>query len=217
MAAEDALVPAPEGWSLAEASTLPCAGLTAWHALFEDATLAPGSSVLTLGTGGVSMFAIQFAGLAGRRVIATSGSDDKIARLAGVGVTETIHYGREPAWGDRARAIAGGDGVDQVIEVGGQGTLEQSLRAVRPGGTVSLIGTLAEPAPVNLTPVLMRNIRVQGVFVGSRAMADRLHARLGASALRPIIDRTFAFENAPAAFDYLAERRHIGKIVIVRQ
>ena len=157
------------------------------------------------------MFAIQFAGLAGRRVIATSGSDDKIARLAGVGVTETIHYGREPAWGDRARAIAGGDGVDQVIEVGGQGTLEQSLRAVRPGGTVSLIGTLAEPAPVNLTPVLMRNIRVQGVFVGSRAMADRLHARLGASALRPIIDRTFAFENAPAAFDYLAERRQHRK------
>ena len=216
VAGEDALVPVPAGWSHAEAATLPCAGVTAWHALFEEGTPAAGATVLTLGTGGVSMFAIQFAAQAGLRVMATSGHEEKIARLHALGVTATMNYRQEAAWGDRARAMSGGEGVDQVIEVGGQGTLEQSLRAVRPGGTVSLIGNVGGAAAVNLMPILMRNIRLQGVFVGSRAMVGRMTAALASSRLRPIVDRAFAFDDAPAAFEYMAEGRHVGKVVIVR-
>lgn len=211
---ENAVVPAPPGLSFEEAATLPCAALTAWHALFEEGTARTGDLVLTLGTGGVSLFAIQFALHAGLRILATSGDDGKIERLAAMGVTDVINYRKVPLWGERARERSGGDGVDQIIEVGGQGTLEQSLRAVRPGGTISLIGNVAETAPVSLVPALMRNIRVQGIVVGSRVMFDRMNRAIDGWGMVPIIDRVFAFDHARAAFEYLASGRHLGKVVI---
>jgi NADPH:quinone reductase-like Zn-dependent oxidoreductase len=214
MLPEDAVVPIPTGLSFEQASTLPCAALTAWHALFEETPIGRGATVLTLGTGGVSIFAVQFALKAGATVIGTSGSAEKLARLSALGASHTIHSREQPLWGDNARELAGGEGVDQVIEVGGQGTLEQSLRAVRFGGTISLIGTLAEPSPINLVPVLMRNIRLQGVMTGSREMFDRMNQGIERWNIQPVIDRTFPFDEAPLAFEYLASGAHLGKIVI---
>ena len=211
---QDAVVQMPRGLSFEEASTLPCAALTAWHALFESGAVSERHSVLTLGTGGVSIFAAQFAARAGATVIATSSSDEKLARLSRLGVSHTINYRDVPLWGERARELAEGDGVDAVVEVGGQGTLEQSLRAVRPGGTVSLVGTLAPPAPISLLPVLMQNIRLQGVMVGSREMFTRMNQAIERWNLTPVIDRVFAFEDAPRAYEYFSSGRHVGKVVI---
>jgi NADPH:quinone reductase-like Zn-dependent oxidoreductase len=211
---ETGVVPIPDHMTCEQASTLPCSALTAWHALFGETPLPSSGIVLTIGTGGVSLFAAQFALTAGARVIATSRDEGKLARLGELGVHYTINTVRIPDWGARAREMAGGDGVDQVIEVGGQGTLEQSLRAVRPGGTISLIGTLAHQAPVSLLPVLMRNIRLQGVTFGSREMFERMNATLTASRLDPVIDSVVPFEQAPDAFARLASGLHVGKVVI---
>lgn len=211
---ERGVVPVPGHLGIEEAATLPCAALTAWHALFEEAPIRPGDAVLTLGTGGVSIFALQFAKAAGARVIATTSSDAKAARLRELGADHVVNYREVTAWGDRARQLAGGEGVDHVVEVGGQGTFDQSVRAVRLGGTISLIGTVAGPAPVNLTPVLMRNIRVQGILVGSREMVTRMTAAIAHHRLRPLIDRAFLFEDAPAAFEYMASGAHVGKVVV---
>lgn len=208
------VMPMPPHLSLQEAATLPCAALTAWHALFEEAPIRPGDSVLTLGSGGVSVFAIQFAKAAGARVVATTSTPAKAGRLKAMGVDQVIDYRETAAWGDAARAAAGGEGVDHVIEVGGQGTFDQSARAVRLGGTISLIGVLSGPAAVNLTPVLMRNIRVQGVMVGSREMFGRMNTALVSHALRPVIDRVFPFGAAREAFEYLASGAHVGKVVV---
>lgn len=211
---EDAIMPVPGPYSDEEAATLPCAALTAWHALFEEAPFRAGATVLTMGTGGVSIFAAQFALRAGARVIGTSSRPEKLARLSALGVQDTVDYAQTPAWGDRVRELTDGAGVDQVIEVGGQGTLDQSIRAVRPGGMISLIGVLAGPGPVNLTPVLLRNIRVQGVLVGSREMFERMNRSLADRRLVPVIDRVFDFEQAPDAFAHVASGRHVGKVVI---
>jgi NADPH:quinone reductase-like Zn-dependent oxidoreductase len=211
---ETAVVPVPAGLSFDEAATLPCAALTAWHALFEEVAVGPGLTVLTLGSGGVSTFALQFAVHAGATVIATSSDDQKLERMRARGARHGVNYRETPAWGERVRDLAGGEGVDVVIEVGGQGTLEQSCRAVRPGGTIALIGTVAGPASVNLTPVLLRNIRVQGVTVGSREMFDRMNQAIAAWQIRPVIDRIFPFEDAPRAYHHLVSGQHIGKIVI---
>ena len=208
------VIPVPAHLSAVEASTLPCAALTAWHALFEEAPIRPGDAVLTLGSGGVSVFAMQFAALAGARVIATTGNGAKAGRLQQFGAAHVINYRETQSWGDAAKALAGGEGVDHVVEVGGQGTFDQSVRAVRIGGVISLIGVLAGTAAVNLTPVLMRNIRVQGVLVGSREMHGRMAAAMEAHAVRPVIDRVFPFEAAREAFEYLASGAHVGKIVI---
>jgi NADPH:quinone reductase-like Zn-dependent oxidoreductase len=208
------VVPINDGLSYEAASTLPCAALTAWHALFEEAPFRPGGTVLTLGTGGVSIFALQFATQAGARVFSTSAHDEKCAKLTALGASATINYRDEPQWGDRVRALAGRDGVDHVIEVGGQGTLAQSLRAVRPGGSITFIGSLAEPSAVVLTPIFMKNIRLQGIMVGSREMYVRMNAALAGMRLEPVIDRVFAFEDAPAAFEYQASGAHVGKVVI---
>lgn len=211
---EHGIVPVPERLSFEEASTLPCAGLTAWHALFEEAPLGAAATVLTLGTGGVSVFAAQFAREAGARVIGTSRSNEKRATLARLGVAETINYEDVPAWGERARELAGGAGVDHVVEVGGTGTFEQSVRAVRFGGTISVIGMLSRLGTVNLTPIFMRNLRVQGVMVGSRAMFERMNRALSAGTVRPVIDSVFEFDRVPDAFARLASGAHFGKIVI---
>lgn len=211
---EHAVVPVPEAFSDEEAATLPCAALTAWHALFEEAPFAPGTTVLAMGTGGVSTFAAQFALAAGGRVLATSSRDEKLARLAALGVRDTINYVETPDWDERARELTGGTGVDRVIEIGGEGTLDKSIRAVRPGGMISLIGVLAGSGHVALGPVFLRNIRLQGVMVGSREMFERMNAALAVRPIAPVIDRIVGFDEAPAAFAHLAGRTHVGKVVI---
>jgi NADPH:quinone reductase-like Zn-dependent oxidoreductase len=208
-----AVITIPTGWSFEEACTLPCAGLTAWHALFEESTHPTDAPVLTIGSGGVSVFALQFARRAGCDVVAVSSRAEKLRALARLGATATIDRTTTPAWGEAAKSLTG-EGVAHVIDVGGQGTLSQSIRATRPGGTISLVGTLARPTPVDLTPVLMRNLRIQGVVAGSRDMLQRMLATLDADSPRPVIDRVFDFAEAPAAFDYLAEGRHVGKVII---
>lgn len=211
---ERAVMSMPAGMTFEQAATLPCAGLTAWHALFEEGAFGPGATVVTLGAGGVSTFAIQMAHAVGARVIATTSSAVKAERLRALGASEVVNYREEPAWGERVRALAGGEGADLVIEVGGQGTLAESSTAVRPGGTIALIGTLAGPAPVNLAPIFLRNIRLQGVTVGSREMFERMNLAIDAWRLEPVVDRVFTFDAAPAAFEYLATGQHVGKVVI---
>lgn len=197
-----------------EAATLPCAALTAWSALYTLGELKPGHTVLVQGTGGVSLFALQLAKLGGARVIATTSSDEKAERLKALGADEVIDYTREPAWGDRARKLSG-DGVDHVIEVGGAGTLEQSVRATRMGGTISLIGVLAGHATdVALTPLFMGQRRLQGVFVGHRDGFIAMCAALAAGEVRPVIDRVFPFDEAPRAFERMKANAHVGKICI---
>jgi len=211
---EQALLPIPAHLSFEEAATLPCAGVTAWNALITSGGLQPGDTVLTLGTGGVSLFAIQFARLAGARVIATSGSDQKLARALKLGATEGINYRTTGDWDKKARELTGGKGVDHIVEVGGTGTLPKSLRAVRLGGYIALIGILSGAGDVNFVPVLMKHIRVQGIFVGSRAMLEAMNRALEAGGLRPVVDRVFEFEEAAQAFKHLESGVHFGKVVI---
>jgi NADPH:quinone reductase-like Zn-dependent oxidoreductase len=171
--------------------------------------------VLIQGTGGVSLFALQFAKLAGARVIATSSSDEKLERVRLLGASDGINYKTSPEWDARARELAGGRGVDHVVEVGGAGTLSRSLRAVRMGGQVSLIGVLTGgSAEVNTLPILMKTVRVQGIFVGSRAMFEAMNRAIGLHALRPVVDRVFPLEQAADAYRYLESGAHFGKIVI---
>ena len=211
----EGVVAVPAYLSDVEAATLPCAGLTAWHALFDAGGLQAGDTVLVIGTGGVSVAALQLASAAGARVIITSSSDEKLERARAAGAWQTINYVRDLEWGRTARDLTGGRGVDLVIEVGGAGTLEQSLRAVRPGGSIQLIGILAgSRQPVNLLPILMRNVRIQGIFVGSRAMFQDLNRALEAGQIRPVVDRVHPFEDAARALAELAEGRHFGKICL---
>jgi NADPH:quinone reductase-like Zn-dependent oxidoreductase len=212
---EDGVVAVPEHLGDEEAATLPCAALTAWHALVTEGGVKPGDSVLLQGTGGVSLFALQFARLAGAEVIITSGSDDKLRRARDLGAADGINYKATPDWGDRARELTGGVGVDQVVEVGGAGTLPQSLRAVRLGGRVSLIGVLAGGGgQLSLLPVLMKNVRVQGIFVGSREMFEAMNRAIALHRLRPVVDRVFPFGQAVDAFRHLESGAHFGKVCV---
>jgi len=212
----DGLVSAPSHLSDAECATLPCAGVTAWRALAVEADVGPGDVVLTLGTGGVSLFAVQLAQMLGAQVLVTSSQDDKRARVEAMGALATRNYRDDPAWGRWARQASGGEGVDCVIEVGGAGTLDQSLRAVRPGGTIALIGVLdGVKAEVAVTRILMQGIRVQGVLVGSRAdLQDLCRALSAHPEVRPVVDHTVPFDEADRAFRELAAQEHLGKIVI---
>lgn len=197
-----------------EAATLPTAAVTAWRALVTEGRVKAGDTVLVQGTGGVSLFALQFAKLLGARVICTSSSDEKLERVRAMGADFTINYRAIPEWGRVARDAAGG-GVDHVVEVGGQGTLVQSLRAVRPGGTISMIGVLGGSvmdAPLGL--VVTRHVRLQGITVGSREDFLAMSRAIAHSGLRPVVDRVFAFEELPAAMQHLASGRHFGKICI---
>jgi len=212
---ETSLVRTPEHLSDIEAATLPCAALTAWSAVVSQGRVGPGDTVLTQGTGGVSLFALQFAKLAGARVIATSSTPERLQRLRELGADEVINYREEPEWGRRARALTGGRGVDHVVEVGGAGTLAQSIRAVRVGGTLSLIGVLGGAKPdFNLAHVVMQNIRLQGVTVGSRDQFEQMLAAIAAHRLKPVVDRVFALTEIRAAIEHLGARRHIGKVCI---
>jgi len=206
---------APKGYSHAEAATLTTAGLTAWRALMADDSLKPGDSVLVQGTGGVSIFALQLAKAAGATVIATSSSDEKLERLKALGADELINYRSTPNWGEKVRALTDNRGVDHVIEVGGPATLEQSMTAVRIGGHVSLIGILSGVAgQLPLVQALVRQIRLQGVLVGSRAQQQALVRAIDANGLRPVIDKTFALEEIVEAFRYQESNRHFGKICL---
>jgi NADPH:quinone reductase-like Zn-dependent oxidoreductase len=212
---EHGLVDVPEHLSDDEASTLPCAALTAWHALMTKGRIRPGDTILVQGTGGVSIFALQFGLLAGARVIATSKSDDKLDRARELGAWETINYVADPDWAERAIELTGGDGVDHVVEVGGPGTTDQSFKVARRGGTVSLIGVLTGlEARVNPHPVALKGLRVQGIIVGSRAMFEDMNSAIATAGLRPVIDRVFPFDEAREALRHLQAARHVGKVVI---
>jgi NADPH:quinone reductase-like Zn-dependent oxidoreductase len=206
-----AVVPIPEGWSFEEAAAYPCAGVTAWACLFGGAGIRPGSIVLVQGTGGVSTFALQFARAAGAQVIVTSSSDEKLAHAASLGAHAGINYRDTPDWGRRAAEIAGSKGIDLIVEVGGPGTLEEALRAVRPGGEIALVGVLTGFAgPVSTSAILMNAIDLRGVYVGSAADLDAAIR----SGVRPVIDEVFPFDRADEAYARLASGAHRGKIAI---
>jgi NADPH:quinone reductase-like Zn-dependent oxidoreductase len=211
---EEGVVSVPAHLSDEEAATLPCAALTAWNALFESGNVRAGDTVLTLGTGGVSLFAVQFARLAGARVIVTSGSDEKLARARELGAHETVNYRTTPDWEKRVVELTDGRGVDATIEVGGAGTFNKSVKATRRGGYIALIGVLAGAGDVNLMPVLMNGLRVQGIFVGSRQMFERMNATIALHQLRPVVDEVFSFAEARTAFERLASGQHFGKIAL---
>ena len=205
----------PAGYSHAEAATLTCAGLTAWRALFVDGNVQPGSTVLIQGSGGVSVFALQLAKAAGARVIATSSSDEKLERLKSLGADELINYKEVPAWGLKTLKLTGGVGVDSVVEIGGAGTLDQSMMATRVGGHVALIGVLAGRAgPVQTALLMVKNLRVQGLTVGSRAQQLAMIAGIEASGIKPVISDHFPLENLADAFRHQAANKHFGKIVV---
>jgi NADPH:quinone reductase-like Zn-dependent oxidoreductase len=211
---EQGLVHIPPHLSYEEASTLPCAAVTAWNALM-GVGLEPGETVLALGTGGVSIFALQFARLAGARVLITSSSDKKLERAGQLGASDGINYRSVPDWDKKVRDLTSGTGVDHVVEVGGAGTLPLSLRAVRVSGHIALIGVLSGNAgEVNPLPVLVKNIRLQGIFVGSRAMFDAMNGAITLHKLAPVLDRVFPFEQAREALRYMESGAHFGKIVI---
>ncbi|WP_153787763.1 NAD(P)-dependent alcohol dehydrogenase [Pseudomonas sp. EMN2] len=206
---------APKSYSHAEAATLTTAGLTAWRALMSDDHLKPGDTVLVQGTGGVSIFALQFAKLAGATVIATSSSDAKLERLKALGADHLINYKTTPAWGERVRALTDNRGVDHVIEVGGPATLEQSMIAARIGGHVSLIGILTGVAgQLPLVQALVRQIRLQGVLVGSREQQQAMVRAIDANGLRPVVDKHFELEQIVEAFRYQESNKHFGKICL---
>ena len=205
----------PAGYSHAEAATLTCAGLTAWRALFVDGNVQPGSTVLIQGSGGVSVFALQLAKAAGARVITTSSSDEKLERLKSLGADELINYKEVPAWGLKTLELTGGVGVDSVVEIGGAGTLDQSMMATRVGGHVALIGVLAGRAgPVQTALLMVKNLRVQGLTVGSRAQQLAMIAGIEASGIKPVISDHFPLENLADAFRHQAANKHFGKIVV---
>jgi NADPH:quinone reductase-like Zn-dependent oxidoreductase len=212
---ERGLVHIPAHLNYEEASTLPCAGVTVWNALVHTAHVKSGDTVLLMGTGGVSIFGLQFAVMHGARTIITSSSDEKLTRAKALGASETINYSSTPEWHKEVLRLTGGRGADIVLEVGGAGTLPKSLRAVRPGGQVSLIGVLAGIAePLNIGPILHNSIRLQGVYVGSAEMFEAMNRAIMAKTLSPVIDRTFPFEQARQALRYMESARHFGKIVI---
>jgi NADPH:quinone reductase-like Zn-dependent oxidoreductase len=212
---EHSWVRMPAGYSFEEAATLPCAGLTAWQALFEVTSLRPGETVLLQGSGGVSVFALQLARAAGARVLMTSSSADKAARLRQLGADEVIDYRADAKWGERARALTGGRGVDLVVDVGGQATFDQSAAALRYGGSMSMLGVLTGGrGEVNLHAVFHKRQTVHGVYVGSVTMFERLVAALERTAIKPVVDRVFAFDEARAAWEHLASGQHLGKVVV---
>ena len=211
---EAGLLPIPAHLSYEEAATLPCAAVTAWNALVETGGLKPGDSVLVQGTGGVSIFALQFARMAGARVIATSSSDDKLARVREMGASDLINYKSTPAWDRKVRELTGGRGVDSIVEVGGAGTLPLSTKAIKMGGYIALIGVLTGAGEFNPIPLLMKNIRLQGIFVGSVQMFASMLKAIETTQLRPVVDRIFPFDQAVEALKYLEGGAHFGKVVV---
>ncbi len=211
---EESVVRIPEHLSFEEAATLPCSAITAWNALFESGGLRPGETVLTLGTGGVSIFAVQFAKMAGARVFATSGSTEKLERLSEFRVDGSVNYREVEDWDKAAIEFSGRGGVDHVVEVGGAGTLPRSINATRIGGHVALIGALTGAAGFNPVTVFMKSVKLQGIFTGSRRMFEDMNRAIAANQLRPVIGKTFDFDQAADALRYMESGSHFGKIVV---
>jgi NADPH:quinone reductase-like Zn-dependent oxidoreductase len=219
--AEDGVVRFPEHLSYEEGATLPCAGVTAWNALqYAGEPALPvlaGETVVIQGTGGVSIFALQFTRLLGARVVGTSSSEEKLTRAYGLGLEAGCNYKQRPEWSKWVTEVTGGKGADRIIEVGGASTFGQSLRAARVGGVIAQIGVLSGSAmseSVSLTPILHKQLRVQGIYVGSRAMFEQMNAAIERARLHPVIDRVFDFDQAREAFLHLQSASHFGKIVI---
>lgn len=215
---EQGVARVPPHLSDPEAATLPCAALTAWSTLVTEGQVRPGDRVLVQGTGGVSLFALQFAKLLGAWVIVTSSSDEKLQQARDLGADAGINYRTNPEWGKVALELTGGAGVDHIVEVGGTATLPQSLRAIRMGGTISLIGVLSGGTmDVRLGMIVTRYVRMQGITVGSRDGFEAMARAIGQHTLRPVIDQVFAFEELRVALDHLANGNHVGKICIRHQ
>ncbi|MES1975182.1 MAG: NAD(P)-dependent alcohol dehydrogenase [Pseudomonadota bacterium] len=211
---EYGVVPIADSLSFEQAATLPCAGVTVWHALMEGPrTVGPGRSVLVLGTGGVSLLALQIAKAAGARVIVTSSSDAKLERVKALGADATINYREIPEWGAEAARLAGG-GVDHVVEVGGAGTLAQSMAAVGFGGEVALIGVLTRAGETGPHALMLKGASLRGIFVGSAQMAIDLNRAIDVNGIKPAVDRTFTFDQARDAYRYQASPDLFGKVVI---
>jgi NADPH:quinone reductase-like Zn-dependent oxidoreductase len=211
---EESIVKVPAHLSHQEAATLPCAAVTAWHALHAGEPIAPGQSVLVLGSGGVSVFALQFAKHIGARVIATSSSEEKLARLRSLGADDLINYVLVPDWDKEVLSLTDGYGVDRVIEIGGPGTLARSMRSTAITGRVIVIGVLAGQTDVDPSPILGRRLTIQAISTGSREMFEQMNRAIARWQLRPMIDKVFAFEEARDAYRYLASACHFGKVVI---
>jgi len=211
---EHGVVKLPDHLTYEDGATLPCAAVTAWHALVEHGRLIAGQTVLVQGTGGVSIFALQLAKLMGAQVIATSSSDEKLTRAKQLGASHGINYKTTPDWEKAAVEITQG-GVDQVIEVGGAGTIPKSLNAIRIGGKVSVIGVLTGPAG-DMSPMLLlgRRANVQGISVGSMQMFEAMNRAIAVNGMKPVIDKVFPFEQAKDAFRHLQSATHVGKVVI---
>jgi NADPH:quinone reductase-like Zn-dependent oxidoreductase len=205
----------PEGYSFEEAATLPCAALTAWRALFVENDIRSGTTVLTLGTGGVSIFAVQMAKAVGARVISTSSSDAKLGKLTDLGADHVINYRETPEWGARVLELTDGRGVDEVVEVGGPGTLPQSITAVRVGGHISLIGVLTGwGGEVPTFEAMWKNVTISGITVGSHDDQKNMTRALEMASFRPVIDSRFPLENIAEAFKLQESQKHFGKICL---
>ena len=211
----DGLLVVPEHMSFEEASTLPCAGVTAWNALMHGKVLKAGETVLTLGTGGVSILALQLAKIAGARVIITSSSDEKLARARELGADEGVNYKTHPDWEKKVLELTGGRGADHVVDLGGVGTLPHSYQAVGPGGEISLIGVMTRPeGDLSPYPLMMKGATLRGIFVGGREHFEGLMRAVDVNELHPVIDKVFDFDAAADAFAYMKSAQHFGKIVI---
>lgn len=212
---EEGLVRIPEGYTYEQAATLPCAAVTAWNGLVTRGRMQAGDNVLLLGTGGVSIFGLQFAAAAAARPIVTSSSDEKLARAEALGAAVTLNYARTPEWGGAVRAATGGVGVHQVLEVGGAGTLPQSLASLAPGGHIALIGGLSGfGGDIPAMALLHANATVSGIYVGSRANFEAMTAFIERHRIRPVIDRVFELDDAAEAYRRIEAGEHLGKVVI---
>ncbi|WP_429257799.1 zinc-dependent alcohol dehydrogenase family protein [Paraburkholderia sp. GAS334] len=216
VASEEAFVLAPRSLDAITAAMLPCAGVTAWNALFVAGAVKPGGSVLLLGTGGVSLWALQLARAAGVFTIVTSSQDEKLERARSLGASATINYRTTPEWQDEVLRLTEGAGVDVVVEVGGEGTLARSLKSVGPGGTIVVIGRVSGGGGVSIEPgaLIGGAKRLVGITAGSRAMLEQLVRFVDVNKIQPAVDKVFPFGEAPSAYEYLAGGRHFGKVVI---
>lgn len=209
------VVKIPDGMSYEHAATLPCAGVTAWHALIESGNLQAGQTILALGTGGVSIMGLQIAKARGARVILTSSSDEKLARVKSLGADGLVNYKNHADWEAQVLALTGGAGVNHVLETGGAGTFAKSMKALALHGQVNIIGVLTGlQNDTDFGPVLVKTARVQGIYVGSRAMLERLLQEFAAKRIAPVIDTVFPFDQCVEAYRYLAAAQHVGKVVI---
>jgi NADPH:quinone reductase-like Zn-dependent oxidoreductase len=211
----DGVSKVPAGWNAEEAATLPCAAVTAWRGLMVEGKLMAGETVLVQGTGGVSIFALQFAKMAGARVIVTSSSDEKLEHAKAMGADDFINYRTTPDWATAARELTGGRGVDHVVEVGGAGTFEQSIRACALGGSIAVIGVLSGFAQnLNVAAMFGGNLHINGITVGSREHVEQMVRAIEVAKLKPVIDRRFPLAELPEALKLMQAGGHFGKVVI---